>query len=211
VASEDQRRPGPLLYKLSWAIYLVLAIVGAEWIALAAPARGGLRLALFVDPATWWRDLLWGLAVGAALIAFWEVGRRYLPRARELEREIADRLAGLGPSDALALALLSGFSEELFFRGAVQGQWGIWVATLLFALLHTGPGRSFQLWTLFAAVAGLCFGLLIAHLGTLLAPMAAHMLVNGVNLHRLVTRPPHPEEADEPEDPDDAGPQAPAR
>jgi len=211
VDTEDHRPSGSQLYRIAWAIYLVLAVAGAVWMGLTAPDpddrlhRGGLRLERFVDPATWGRDLAWGLAVGVGLILLWEAGRRWLPRARELERAIADLLHGLEPSDALGLAILSGFAEELFFRGAVQGQWGLWIATLLFALLHTGPGKAFHLWTLFAAAAGLSFGLLVIHLGTLLAPMVAHMLVNGVNLYRLVTRPPGPDE------PERADPQAPVR
>jgi len=201
VPPDDHRPSGANLYRISWVVYLVLAVAGAVWMGLSARAsqgQPGLRLDQFIDSATWGRDLPWGLAVGTGLILFWEAGRRWLPQARELERAIADLLHGLEPSDALGLALLSGFSEELFFRGAVQGQWGLWVATLLFALLHTGPGRAFRLWTLFAAVAGLSFGLLVVHLGTLLAPMVAHVLVNGVNLYRLVTRPPGP---DRPEGP----------
>jgi len=193
VPSEEQSPSGSQLYRIAWAIYLVLAVAGTVWMGLAARDRGGLRLEQFVDPATWLRDLLSGLGAGAALIGLWEVGRRWLPGARDLERTLADLLHGLEPSDALGLALLSGFAEETFFRGAVQGQWGIWVATILFALLHTGPGKPFRLWTVFAAVAGLVFGLLAAHLGNLLAPIVAHMLVNGVNLYRLVTRPPAPD------------------
>lgn len=196
MTSDQEIRPsGANLYRIAWAIYLLLAIAGAVWLGIAGRADGGLRLELFVSTETWGRDLLWGLGAGLALLAFWEVGRRLLPSARELERAIADILAGLSPSDALGLALLSGFAEEIFFRGAVQGQWGLWVATVLFALLHTGPGRPFYLWTAFAAVAGLVFGLLAAQLGNLLAPIVAHVLVNAVNLRRLALHPPATGEA----------------
>lgn len=153
----------------------------------------GLALARFVDPARWARDLAWGLAAGGLLLALWEAGRRLLPRARELEQTIADLLSGLSPADALGLALLSGFAEEVFFRGAVQGAWGILVATILFALLHTGPGKELRLWTVFAAVAGLGFGVLAQELGSLLAPIVAHILVNAVNLSRLARAGARPE------------------
>jgi membrane protease YdiL (CAAX protease family) len=196
--AEDQGPSGSQLYRIAWGIYLLLAVAGALWLGIL---RDGIRLDQFVDPATWWRDALWGLGAGAGLLGLWEAGRHVLPGARDLERAIADILAGLSPSDALGLALLSGFAEELFFRGAVQGQWGVWVATILFALLHTGPGRPFYLWTAFAAVAGLAFGFLVLHLGNLLAPVLAHVLVNSVNLYRLVTRPPEPAAGDRlPED-----------
>lgn len=88
----------------------------------------------------------------------------------------------------MALALLSGFAEELFFRGAVQGSLGLWAGTAIFALVHTGPHRSFRLWTAFAAAAGLLFGVLFAWRGSLLAPIAAHVAVNAVNLRELSRR-----------------------
>lgn len=179
----DPIRPSALrVYQLAWVVYLVMASGGAVWMGLA---RGGLTVDRFVDPATWELDLLWGVAGGAALLALWLVGRTLLPAARELERQIADVLGGLSTADALALALISGFAEELFFRGAVQGSWGIVPATVLFALLHAGPGRPFLVWALFALVAGAVFAGLAVTRGNLLAPMAAHVLVNSVNLRRL--------------------------
>ena len=85
-------------------------------------------------------------------------------------------------------ALLSGFAEELFFRGAVQGTWGVWVATALFAALHTGRERGLWVWTVFAAVAGLAFGGLTILTGNLLAAIVAHCIVNAVSLTRLARR-----------------------
>ena len=184
MADRDDIRPSSVrVYQTAWVIYLLLAIGGAVWMGLA---RGGLAVARFVDPATWHLDLLWGLGAGVGLLALWFAGRAVLPVARDLERAIADVLAGLTPSDALALALISGFAEELFFRGAVQGSWGLMPATVIFALLHTGPGRPFLLWTAFALVAGAVFGGLTLARGNLLAPITAHVLVNAVNLRRLV-------------------------
>ena len=126
--------------------------------------------------------------MGAAglLLALWEVGRRVFPTARELEQRLAELLGPIDLSEVVGLALLSGFAEELFFRGAVQGSWGWLPATVLFALLHTGPGPAFRLWTLFAAVAGMVLAALMIWRGNLLAPVVAHGLLNGINLARLV-------------------------
>lgn len=180
-AHESALPPGQL-YRLAWVFYLVLAVGGAVWIGWR---EGRIRLELFVDPAGWWIDAGLGLASAGLLLGLWELARRALPPARALERRLASLVAGATASELAALALLSGFAEELVFRGAVQGQWGWLVATLLFALLHTGPGPAFRTWTLFAAIAGALFGALAAWRGNLLAPALAHMLVNGVNLPRL--------------------------
>lgn len=184
--SEDIHPSADRLYRVAWVVYLLLAIAGAVWMGLAeGDGRAGLTLERFVDPATWWLDLLWGLGAGGALLGLWLAGRAVLPLARELERAIAAILDGLSPSDAFALAVISGFAEELFFRGAVQGSWGVVAATVLFALLHTGPGRPFLLWTAFALLAGTVFGVLALLRGNLLAPIVAHVAVNAVNLTRL--------------------------
>lgn len=131
-------------------------------------------------------DAVTGVGAGGLLLALWEVGRRVFPSARQLEERLAELLGPIDLSEVVGLALLSGFAEELFFRGAVQGSWGWLPATVLFALLHTGPGPVFRLWTLFAALAGLVLAALMIWRGNLLAPVIAHGLLNGINLVRLV-------------------------
>ena len=187
-------QPGRL-YRLAWTVYLLLALGGVLWIGIRL---GRIPLALFVDPRGWWLDLLLGVAAGLLLLAAWSVTARFLTQARSLEDQLAAVLGPLRTSEAVALALISGFAEELFFRGAVQGSMagiggfggiGGWVlASVLFALLHTGPGPAFRFWTLFALVAGVLFGGLMHWRGNLLGPFVAHFLVNAVNLRRLASR-----------------------
>lgn len=177
-------RPGHL-YRLAWFFYLVLALSGALWVGVR---EGAIRLALFVDLGGWWKDLGLGAAAALLLLAVWELARRTSSQARRLEEHIAELLGPVSAAEALALALLSGFAEELFFRGAVQGAWGWLPATVLFALLHTGPGAAYRVWTLFAAAAGLVLAGLMAWRGSLLAPVTAHVLINAINLWRLTTR-----------------------
>lgn len=170
------------LYRLGWGLYLIMALAGGLWIGIR---EGVIPLALFFDPQGWWMDLLLGLGSGFFLLGIWWGTERWSPLARSLEEQLSVVLGSLGPSDALALALLSGFAEELFFRGAVQGSLGWVAATILFALLHSGPGPAFRLWTAFAALAGVLFGGLMVWRGNLLAPIVGHILVNAVNLRRL--------------------------
>ena len=178
--------PGDQLYRIAWVFYLFLAIGGALWVG----ARSGtIRLELFVDAAGWWVDLGLGLAAGGLLLLLWQAGLRLLPSASSLESKLGEILKGVDTPEVIALALLSGFAEELFFRGAVQGAWGWPLATLLFALLHVGPGAAFRSWTVFAGVAGLLFAMLMLWRGNLLAPVVAHVLVNAINLGRLTRRP----------------------
>jgi hypothetical protein len=173
------------LYRFAWGLYLFLALAGAIWIGFQ---RGVIPLSLFLDTRHWWLDLGLGLGTGLLLLGLWAAAERIFPLARELEAKLAQALGPLSGSEALALALLSGFAEELFFRGAVQGTLGLVGATILFGLLHSGPGREMRLWTLFALLAGGVLGLLMQWRGNLLGPVAGHFLVNAINLRRLAGR-----------------------
>jgi hypothetical protein len=173
----------PRLLPLAAGFYLLLGAAGVVWIGLAR--EGPIPLSLFLRPEGLALDLALGVAVGGALLALWAGGRRWLPLARRLERRLAAALAGTSRQEALALALLSALAEEVFFRGAVQGAFGLWPAALLFALLHAGPRRDLALWGLFALVAGLACGGLVAARGALVPAVAAHFVVNAVGLRRL--------------------------
>jgi membrane protease YdiL (CAAX protease family) len=180
-------KPAPgRLYRLAWGLYLAMAMAGVVWIGAR---RGIIPLSLFVDPRGWWLDLLLGAAAALLLLGFWRGAERAVPLARELDRLLVGALGPLQPAEVIALAVLSGIAEELFFRGAVQGAIGWLPATLAFALLHSGPGKAFRLWTLFAGLAGLLFAGLMEWRGNLLAPVTAHFLVNAVNLWRLTSQP----------------------
>jgi membrane protease YdiL (CAAX protease family) len=176
--------PSTRLYSLAWAFYLVLALAGVAWIGW----RGDLGWRLFFDPARWARDIASGLGAGAALIALWALARRSLASARRVEEAIGEMLGAVRGDEILALAVISSIAEEVFFRGGVQGSWGWLWASALFAILHTGPGPAFRVWTLFALVGGVAFGLLTVWSGNLLAAIVAHGVVNGWNLRALSRR-----------------------
>ena len=132
----------------------------------------------------WARDLALGVAAGAVALLAWE-GLRRLGSARGLESNLRRLLAGVSRSEAGALAALSGFAEELFFRGAVQPVAGLWVAAVIFGLVHFAPGRGGLLWMMWAFVMGLALGLLALWTHALVSPIVAHMTVNAVGLMRL--------------------------
>ena len=104
-----------------------------------------------------------------------------------LARELALALGPLTLTECAALAALSGFAEEAFFRGALQPRLG-WLATsVVFGLAHWAPRRTLWPWTGFALLAGGVLGALFAVTGNLVAPVTAHAVINAVNL-RLLTR-----------------------
>jgi uncharacterized protein len=176
-------RPSPgELFRFAAGLYLVLALAGLAWIGWR---DGEIPLGLFYGPGSWGVDLGLGLGLAAVLLAGWQLLRRVMPLACELEGRLAEVLGPLRREEALGLALLSGLAEEVFFRGAVQPSWGYLPATLLFGLLHTGRGRAFALWGLLALAAGAALGALMLWRGNLLGPVVAHVVVNAVQLRRL--------------------------
>ena len=183
---EESPAEGPGLYRLAWRFYLILAILAVLWIGAR---HGEIPLALFVDLESWWVDAGLGLAGGLMLVGVWNAGRSFFSGMRRLEEVLAEHIGPLEPEEVYALALISGFAEEIFFRGAIQISWGFVWATVIFTFMHTGPDRAFRWWTLFAFVAALVFGGLTWYRGNVLAAIVAHVVVNAINLRRLVSDP----------------------
>lgn len=123
------------------------------------------------------------LAVGSS-----ELMMRWSQLAEALADLLGESLAGLGRGDAILLAAASGLAEEMLFRGAVQPAIGLVAASLVFGACHFLPRRELALWSLWAVVMGFAFGLLYEWTGHLAAPIAAHVLINGINLPRLARR-----------------------
>ncbi len=169
-------------YRRAWLFYLILASLGVFWIGAHF---NRIPRELFWNPQTFGLDLAWGLGAGLALVGLWRLGRRFATPFVALEAQIKTLIGPLDPAEALALALLSGFSEELLFRGAMQSSWGWPWAVVVFALLHTGPGRAFRVWTAFALLAGVVFSLLTLDRGNIFSAIVAHVVINALQLRRL--------------------------
>jgi membrane protease YdiL (CAAX protease family) len=167
------------------ALYGGMAIVAL----LIAAGRGDVDLYRFHKDTTA-RDMLLspllGLAIGLVVVLASRVALRHFLWARKLHRDFRSILGGLSGSEILILALASSVGEELLFRGALLPWLGIWPQALIFAALHVGPGRRFLPWTLAAFAVGAGFGFLVHWTGDLGAPIAAHFIINYLNLSFIV-------------------------
>jgi membrane protease YdiL (CAAX protease family) len=85
----------------------------------------------------------------------------------------------------VVLALLSSLGEELLFRGLLQPWMGLLPQALLFGVVHQLPGPSRWVWASWAFAVGLVFGAMFEWTGSLVGPLAAHALVNALNLDYL--------------------------
>ena len=167
---------GPRFVRFAAVFYGLLVVVAAVWCGL----RGIDLPVLGPRPAT---GLLLGLATAAGTVSLSLLAYRLVPITRKLADELAPSLVdGTDRAGLVLLALFSGVGEEVFFRGAVQQEFGILISSIVFGLAHIGPDRRYLLWTAWAVVAGVIFGILFEATGGLLAPVTAHAAHNAATL-----------------------------
>lgn len=132
-------------------------------------------------------DGIAGISAGLILLGInyvlIEYGSRYIEFFRTIkqliEHDISPLFRQVDFASVLVIAIISGVAEELFFRGVLQTQYGIWVASLIFGLAHIWR-KTAILYGIYAAVMGLLFGGLYLWSGSLWVPTLAHIVNNFV-------------------------------
>ncbi len=174
--------------KTAALVYSLLAALAVIWGVLRDdPNVFHHPEALMSEPLPLPAGLLLG---GAAGVAF-GLGVAWLTRfavyrfrwARSLHIEFRGLFGPLRDLDIFAFAVFSAIGEEMLFRGAMQPHLGIVPSSLIFGLLHIGPGKKFIPWPFQAVVMGFAFGGLFWLSGNLAAPVLAHFTINYQNLH----------------------------
>ena len=167
---------GPRFVSFAAVFYGLLAVAAALWCGLR-----GIELPVFGPrPAA---GLVLGAATAFGTVSLSLLTYRLVPVTRKLAEELAPSLVdGADRRGLVLVAVFSGVGEEVFFRGAVQQEFGILIGSLAFGLAHIGPDRRYLLWTAWAVLAGVIFGLLFEATGGLLAPVVAHAVHNAATL-----------------------------
>ncbi len=75
------------------------------------------------------------------------------------------------------IAIVSGFCEEVFFRGALQLDFNLWIAAGIFGMFHM-PTFRYLTYGVWAMTAGVMFGLVMESTHSLWAPITGHALNN---------------------------------
>lgn len=97
------------------------------------------------------------------------------------EEVLVHRLRLLSLEDIFLISLMSGLAEEIMFRGWIQNELGIVVASVLFGLVHIWGQRGLG-YGIYAIGMGFILGGLYMYTGSLWAPAAAHILNNLIGL-----------------------------
>jgi membrane protease YdiL (CAAX protease family) len=133
-------------------------------------------------------DLFAGAGVGLAIVALCHLAHRASAAVRRAGDAFGELVGPITTPQALVLALVSGVSEEILFRGALWPHFGLLGTSIVFGLLHILPVRALALYPLFAFAVGLVFGWLRGRSSSVAPPAVAHVVVNALNLAWLGAR-----------------------
>lgn len=154
------------------------------WLYHVDPKRSGELWA----PADWPRCLALGTGAGLLLVGVTVLFGRWFAWTRRLEAEFGWMLGRQRAWEIAWIALLSGAAEEYLFRGALQEKMGLWLAAVVFGVIHWPLNRNFWMWPILSGAIGLGLGGLAHGTHSIVAPAAAHVVLNFVNLRRITSR-----------------------
>lgn len=179
-------------FALAYAFLGVLSAVVAVVLRAGSPFEHPAPLLVLAEPARHTYSLMMGLTVGALIVLSTRLTVARFEWARRLHQELRPIARVMTTQGIVVLALLSSFGEELLFRGLLQPWIGIVLQAVLFGFLHQVRGPSRFVWMAWATAVGLVLGGIFQITGSLFGPIAAHALVNGLNLAYLKRHDPTP-------------------
>ncbi|HEY4119811.1 MAG TPA: CPBP family intramembrane glutamic endopeptidase [Byssovorax sp.] len=177
-----------------WLDSLALRIAGAY--ALLATVAAALSFALRDGPP-WSHPAPWislpaftassisatlGIGTAGVVVVGTRVAVARFAWARRLHDELQPFARGLTSRDVIVVAVLSSLGEELLFRGLLTPTVGVVASAVIFGLVHQTRGASRWVWSLWACGVGVVLASIFALTGSLLGPLLAHGIINGVNL-----------------------------
>jgi membrane protease YdiL (CAAX protease family) len=163
----------------------IVGLLGGHWSGIHWPSLAEPRL----------RPVLLGIGGGVGLFLLhlllffpggeWNPFYRYI--YKPFKEGLLTKLPEFSLEDIIFIAVMSGIGEEILFRGWIQTQLGIIVASVLFGLIHIW-GKEGIGYGLYAVGMGFILGYLYQFTGTpgnLWAPVLAHAVNNFLGLYAL--------------------------
>ena len=164
--------------RLAWGVIafglLLELAIGVAGIAVGWMLNKENLLETLLSGASWhWIGLGAGLGLAVAVVLCLVI-RLVKPLQRSRSMRILRVLQSANWLQVLLLCVVAGFAEEIFFRGALQPDIGIYATALLFGLLHAYG----KLYVFLAMLAGVGLGFTYELTGSLAAAVAAHTVYN---------------------------------
>lgn len=153
-----------------------------------------LYAALIPSIIAWIQGIFLGFLFLIFNYAVIEWGARYSKILRTLktliEVDVSPLFRRINMQAVVVIALMSGVAEEIFFRGVLQAQFGIWIASAVFGLAHIWK-KTAIVYGIYAALMGAVFGGIYEYSGNLWIPILAHIVNNFVAIvyyiHHILT------------------------
>jgi len=123
-------------------------------------------------------SLLLGFMAGLVVVGLDLAGMKYLPPSYYDDGGINERIfQSLSIPRIFFLTALIAIGEEVLFRGVIQANWGIWVASGIFAVIHI---RYLSHWYLFLNICllSLFIGYIFELTGSLWATILMHFIID---------------------------------
>jgi membrane protease YdiL (CAAX protease family) len=170
-----------VILNVTIVVEAVLLLVATFWSQLAEIPL----LPLFVaDQQSLITGVVAGFGIAASGFALLWLAKQFASSSKwlaELRTIVLDEVAPLFTTltipDIILVAVASGFCEEVFFRGVIQSQFGVFGAAAFFAIFHC-PSLRHLPYGLWAFTAGLCLGGLMLFTHSLWTPILAHSISN---------------------------------
>lgn len=189
-----------IVWTMRWPLvgvaYLILcagALLAASWRGISPWVYPQPVLAFDSPVSQHVYSALLGMAVAGLVV----VGTRLLVGrvgfATRFHGELRPLTYRMSNTAIALLAVSSALGEELLFRGLLLPWIGLIPQALIFGSLHQIRGPSRWVWITSATIMGITLGAMHACTGSLVGPLLAHALINGLNLLHLRDFDPHKE------------------
>lgn len=128
-----------------------------------------------------------GLALaGYGFYFFAKKTKKFYEAVELFEQVLSPAFKNLKLIDLFLLSFISGFNEEVFFRGLLFPRVGIILSSLAFGLLHF-PGKKYWIYAVWATCSAALFAYLFFLSNSLWLPITAHFTNNFIGMV-LLTR-----------------------
>jgi|GEM_PF-1824993 len=103
------------------------------------------------------------------------------------EEALSPIIKKLSLVDVVLVSVVSGFCEEVFFRGLLAVKVGIIISSLAFGLLHVPTGKDGKVWfyAIWATLSGAFLAWLFLYFGNLWITIVAHVVNNIIGMMLL--------------------------
>ncbi len=171
---------------------IIILVISTVWI-LIFPNDNILKF-LTVKPIL----ILYGLGIAFLLAfsgfgfykfakVFQEKNKMFANLVFYFENALSPVIKLLNPLDIFLVSSISGFCEEVFFRGLLTIKCGIIVSSLIFGFLHIPSGKDGKVWiyAIWATLSGAFLAYLFLYFNNLWITIVAHIVNNIIGMFLL--------------------------